>query len=85
MKDGKTLAYKIDIYGLLKTPVVFFYGRGARDPLWVPRLIPYIKNLQPLRIIVLNRLDFLNAAGNNLESQFSILEVAKWTHYSSIL
>ena len=38
LKDGNTLTHKIEIYGLLKTPVEFFYGRGARDPLRAPRL-----------------------------------------------
>ena len=32
LKDGNTLTHKIDIYGFLKTPVEFCYGRGARDP-----------------------------------------------------
>ena len=38
LKDGNTLTHKIDIYGLLKTPVEFCYGMGARDLLWAPRL-----------------------------------------------
>ena len=38
LKDGNILTHKIDIYGLLKTPVEFYYGKGARDPLWAPRL-----------------------------------------------
>ena len=36
LNEGNTLTHKIDIYGLLKTPAEFCYGRGARDPLWVP-------------------------------------------------
>ena len=38
LKDGNILTHKIDIHGLLKTPVEFCYGKGALDPLWAPRL-----------------------------------------------
>ena len=38
LKNGNIANHKVDICGLLKIPLEFYYGGGARDPFWAPRL-----------------------------------------------